>query len=108
MSISKRGDKHPFFGKRLSLETRIKIGDSLKLVVKTKNKIFSLDTKRKLSLRSKGVPVEIFDNKNKFIKRFPTMTSTANHFNISSRTVGRYLDKNTSYNGFIFKTCRNE
>lgn len=108
MSISQSGDKHPFFGKRHSLETRIKIGNNLKFAVRPNNKPLSLETKIKLSLKSKGVPVEIFDNKNNFIKRFTTMTSVANHFNISIRTVGRYLDKNTSYNGFVFKTCRSE
>jgi NUMOD3 motif len=97
-----------FFGKRHSFETRIKIGNSLKLAVIPNNKPFSLETRLKLSLRSKGVLVEIFDNKNNFIKRFTTMTSVANHFNISIITIGRYLDKYTSYNGFVLKTCRSE
>jgi NUMOD3 motif/NUMOD1 domain len=108
MSISQSDVKHPFFGKRHSLESRTKIRNSLKLTVKTKNKSLSLETKIKLFLRSKDVPVKIFDNKNNFIKRFTTMTSAANHFNISIKTVDRYLDKNTSYKGFVFKTCRSE
>ena len=57
-----------------------------------------------MSLRTHGVKVKVFDQENNLIKEFPTMISVALHFNISRTTVGRYLDKNKSYNGYIFKS----
>jgi hypothetical protein len=38
------------------------------------------------------------------VNEFPTITSAANYFYISSRTVGSYLDKDTSYKRFIFRS----
>jgi NUMOD1 domain len=55
-------------------------------------------------LRTRGVKVKVFDSENNLIKEFPTIICVALHFNINSRTVSRYLDKNTSYNGYIFKS----
>jgi transcriptional antiterminator len=43
-----------------------------------------------------------------FVNEFPSITSVAKHFNISNRTIGRYLDKDTIYNGFIFKSYVNK
>jgi group I intron endonuclease len=108
MSIKLKGINNPSFGKTLSQETRIKISESLKssLIfknsIKLKPKHITPETKLKRSLRTPGVKVKVFDIKNKLVKEFPTMTSVALHFNISSRTVGRYLDKDKSYNGYTF------
>ena len=110
MSVRQKGINNPFFGKRHSDETRMKISESLRSSIVFKNsfklkpKFKTDETKLKMSLRTRGVKVKVFDSENKLIKEFPTMISVALHFNISSRTVGRYLDKNTSYNGYIFKS----
>jgi hypothetical protein len=60
-----------------------------------------------MSLRTRGVEIKVFDSENSLIKEFYTMKSVALHFNINSRTVGRYLDKDTSYNGYTFKSTLN-
>jgi group I intron endonuclease len=106
MSINNTGINHPFFGKIHSLESRIKIGESLKSIIRinNKSKTVGLETRLKLSVRSRGVCVKVFDSSNNLTNEFPSITSVANYFNISNRTVGRYLDKNKSYNGFIFKS----
>jgi group I intron endonuclease len=106
MSINNTGKNHPFFGKNHSLESRIKIGESLKSIVRINNKtkIVESKTKFKLSLRSKGVSVKVFDSSNNLVNEFSTITSVAKHFNISNRTVSRYLDKDLSYKCFIFKS----
>jgi group I intron endonuclease len=106
ISISKTGKNHPFFGKRHSLETRVKMRESLKSIVRVNNKsnIIGLETKLKMSLRCKGVPIKVIDESKNLVQDFLTITSAAKHFNISIRTVGRYLDKNVSYNGFIFES----
>jgi group I intron endonuclease len=107
MSIKQKGINNPSFGKILSQETRIKISESLKSSLMFKNSIklrlnyITHETKLKRSLRTRGVKVKVYIENN-FVKEFPTITSVALHFNISSRTVGRYLDKNKSYNGYTF------
>jgi hypothetical protein len=50
-----------------------------------------LETKLKLSLIYKGVPVKIFDDKNNFIKEFPIIVIVAKYFKISSITVGIWI-----------------
>ena len=59
-----------------------------------------------MSLRTRGVKIKIFDDSNNLVNIFPTMVSTAKHFNVNSRTIGRYLNKDKSYNGFIFKSYK--
>lgn len=107
-NILKRANSR--LGSKHSEATKIKIGNSLKSSTIFKNSIknrpkFKTDeTKLKMSLRTRGVRVKLFDLENNLIKEFPTITSVALHFNISSTTVGRYLDKNIPYNGYIFKS----
>src|SRR3979411_2209795 len=60
-------------------------------------------TKAKMRI-SHGVCVKIFDKSNNLVDKFPTKISAARHFNISSTTVGRYLNKNSFYKGFTFKS----
>jgi hypothetical protein len=55
-----------------------------------------------MSLRTHGVSVKVFDKFNNLIKIFPTMTSAAKYFNVSSRTISRIENKGI-YNNFIFK-----
>jgi group I intron endonuclease len=107
MSISHTGKNNHFYGKTHTYETRKKIGLSLKSIIRvnTKSRVVKFETKLKLSLRTKGVPIKVFDLSNNLINEFPSMISVGRYFNISSRTVGRYLDKDKSYNGFIFISC---
>jgi group I intron endonuclease len=106
MSLNNTGINHPFFGKRHTDESRKTIGQSLKAIVRSKDKpkIITVETRLKLSLRSHGVCIKIFDESNNLVNEFPSITSAAKYFNISNRTVGRYLDKNTLYKGFMFKS----
>jgi len=110
ISLKLRGINNPAFGKVLSSETRMRISESLKSSIlfknamESKSKFIANETKLKMSLRSRGVKVKVFDINNNLIKEFPTMISVALHFTVSSRTIGRYLDKNIPYNGFIFKS----
>jgi group I intron endonuclease len=104
MSINNTGINHPFYGKRHTYEARVNIGLSLKTIIRTNctPKSIKTETRLKLSLRSHGVSVKIFDSSKKLVKEFPTITSTAVYFGISNRTVSRYLNKNYSYNGYTF------
>jgi group I intron endonuclease len=63
ISNSNKGKHKHFLGKTHTYETRKKISLSLKSIIRTndKPKTIKLETRLKLSLRSHGVPVEIFD-----------------------------------------------
>ena len=67
MSIKQKGINNPSFGKTLSQETRIKISESLKSSLMFKNSIklrlnhFTHETKIRMSLRTHGVKVKVFD-----------------------------------------------
>ncbi len=100
------GMNNHFFGKTHSYETRKMIGESLRGIIRvnSKPKIIGSETKLKLSLRSHGVPIKVFDKSNNLIKQFPTMTSAANYFGIHRRTIGNYLDKNKFYNEYAFRS----
>lgn len=110
MSLKLKGVNNPSFGKTLSQEIRMKISKSLKSSVLVKNR-FKIgpsfkpkrpDTLLKMSLRTHGVSVKILDKDNNIVKAFPTMTSAAKHFGISSTTISRIENKGV-YNNFIFK-----
>ena len=107
ISLKLKGINNPSFGKILSSETRMKISESLKYSFTFKNSIklrpkhITYETKLKRS-RCKEVSVKVYDKNANLVKEFPTMISVALDFNISSRTVGRYLDKDISYNGYTF------
>jgi group I intron endonuclease len=101
-----RGINNHFFGKTHSNETRQIIGLTLKSIIRTNNKpkAINLETKLKLSLRSHGVPVRVFDKSNNLIQQFPTMTSAAKYYGIHRRTIRDYLDKDRFYNEYAFKS----
>ena len=94
------------YGKTLSYETRKKIGESLKGIIRPNNKfrVIKLETRVKLSLRSHGIPVQVFNESNSLIKKFPSMASAASYFGVSGKTISRYLDKNRSYGNYVFKS----
>lgn len=104
MSVNNTGINHPFYGKRHTYEARRSIGLSLKTIIRTNYipKPVKAETRLKLSLRSHGVSVKIFDSSKKLVKEFPTITSTAEYFGVSNRTISRYLNNNNSYNGYTF------
>jgi group I intron endonuclease len=101
-----RGINNHFFGKTHTSETRKMIGLSLRSIIRTNNKpkVLKLETKLKLSLRSHGVSVKVFDKSNNLIQQFPTMTSAAKYYGIHRRTIGSYLDKDRFYNEYAFKS----
>jgi len=107
MSLKLKGINNPSFGKTLSLLVRMKISESNKafwLKVKFKHEIKpkTPETLSKMSLRTHGVSIKVFDKSNNLVKTFPTMTSAAKHFGISSNTISRIENKGT-YDNFIFK-----
>lgn len=59
MSINNTGINNPFYGKKHTCESRKMIGESLKSRIKVnkKPKVVTLETKFKLSLRSRGVKI---------------------------------------------------
>jgi len=103
MSISHKGINHPFFGKSLSYEWRKNVGKGLKSINRLNiiPKFISCETRLKLSRRTIGVSVRVFDKTYSLIHEFPTITSAAKHFDLSNRTIGRMLDRNVLYNDFI-------
>jgi group I intron endonuclease len=106
ISISKKGKKNPFYGKTHTYETRIKMQLSHKSVNRVSNKprVATLETKLLMSLRCKGVSVKVYDKSHNLINEFPSIGSTAKYFSVSIRTIGRYLNKDKSYIGFVFKS----
>jgi hypothetical protein len=86
------------------------IGQSLRAIIRSNNrsKLITVETRLKLSLRSHGVCIKVIDLSKNLIKEYPSMSSVGKHFNISYKTVGRYLDKDTSYKGFMFISSKNK
>jgi group I intron endonuclease len=106
IGIVQKGLHNHFYGKMHTDETRNKMRLSLKKIVRNNNepRVITLKTKLSLSLRSKGVKVKVFDKYDNLINEFPTITSVAKYFGLSNRTIGYYLDKDKSYNGYTFKS----
>jgi group I intron endonuclease len=106
MSISHRGINHPFFGKSLSYEWRKNVGKGLKSAIRLNitPKVVSCATRLKMSRKTIGVNVKVFDRTYNLVHEFPTITSAAKHFDISNRTIGRILDKDVPYNNFYYKS----
>lgn len=100
-----RGKKHPLYDKHHTIEARKNIGKAIKFsnrsLIKPKMRI---ETKLKLSLRSIGMKVKVYDSYHKFIMEFPTINSIAKHFNVSSSTIKRVLKLNISYQNFFLKS----
>jgi hypothetical protein len=70
---------------------------------KIRPRIISSDTRLKLSSRSIGIKVKIFDNLNNLLYEFPTMTSAAEHMGVSDRTMRRILNSGISYDNYVYK-----
>lgn len=67
------------------------------------SKPITSETRLKLSCRSKGISVKIFDQKNNLIDQFSSMLSAANYLGVSDRTIRRVLNTGISYDNFIYK-----
>lgn len=70
-----------------------------------KPKIIRLETRLKLFLNSNGIRIKVFDKFKKIYKQFNTLIGAANYFNVS--TIRRYLNKDRSYDDYIFKSYEN-
>jgi len=106
IGINQRGANNHNYGKTLSYETRKMISESLKSIIRPKNKfrIVTSETRLKLSLRSHGIPVEVYDELGNLFKKFPSMTSAALYFKVSDKTIKGYLNKDKFYKGYGFKS----
>jgi len=111
MSIKQRGINNPSFGKRPSQETRNKIKESLKSywlnvevkpIIKGNIKPKTPETILKMSLRTQGVSVNIYNKSGYLVKVFPTIVSAAKYFDVSSTTIGR-IPHNGTYDNFTFE-----
>jgi len=70
-------------------ESRKLISIGLKSIIRINiPKVLKLETKLKISLGSKGVPVKVFDKSNNLIKEFTAITNAAKYFGVSIRTIG--------------------
>lgn len=98
MRINNLGKKHTY-------ETRQKIGLGIKLSVKVniKPKLITMDTKLKLSSRSRGVSLKVFDLENNLINIFPTLTSATEYFKVSHKTLNKIPNRGIYDGKFIFK-----
>lgn len=67
------------------------------------SKYTSPETRLKLSSRSKGICVKIYDKSYNLIKKFPSMLSAANYVGVSDRTLRRVLNTGISYDNFIYE-----
>jgi len=67
------------------------------------SKYTSPETRLKLSSRSKGISVKIYDKRNNLINKFPSMLSAANYVGVSDRTLRRVLNTGISYDNFIYE-----
>jgi hypothetical protein len=104
--MSNKGKHLHFLGKTHTYESRQIMSLNLKSTTRNNNmpRIIKLETRLKLSLRSHGVPIKIFNTSNKFVKEFPTITSAAKYFDLNNKSLNRYIDKNKSYKGYTFKS----
>ena len=108
MSIKLKGINHPFYGKTHTYETRIKISESLKSSLvfkdsfKAKPRVRTSETIFKLSLKSGGVSVKIFDKCGNIVKTFPSINKAAKYLGIGSSTIHRIPNKGI-YGDFIFE-----
>jgi len=74
--------------------------ESLKIITP---RTITSNTRQKLSSRSKGIKVKIFDNLNNLVYEFPTMTSAAKYLGVSVRTIRRILNSGISYDNYTYK-----
>ena len=97
------GVKHGIsFSKNLSKARR---GKKINVMSKVKviSNIVTSETRLKLSSRSIGVKVKLFESNNNLINEFPSMTSAAKFLGVSVRTIRRILNTGVSYDDYTYK-----
>jgi group I intron endonuclease len=104
ISMAKTGIKHDIsFSKNLSKARR---GRKLKksgFIVNTISKVTTVETRLKLSERSRGVSVKVFDKNNNLINQFPNIKTAAKHIGVDSSTIGKIFRTGISYDNYIYK-----
>lgn len=105
ISISISGINHPIYGKHHTDETRKKVSETLKSLTRIyiKHEILP-ETRLKLSLRSIGLIIKIYDSEHNFITEFPSIKSTAKYIGVSDTTIKRVLYKDIPYKNYTFKS----
>jgi hypothetical protein len=97
------GIKHNFsFSVNLSKARRGKT-PNIKNINSNLPKCITPETRSKLSSRSKGINVKIYDKSKNLINEFPSMLSAANYVGVSDRTLRRVLNTGISYDNFIYE-----
>jgi len=100
------GIKHGItFSKNLSKSRRGIRRKVIKSSVKKINnvpKVVTLETRIKLSSRTRGVSVKVFDGSN-LINEYTTITSAAKHLGIDKKIISRILNTGISYDNYIYK-----
>jgi hypothetical protein len=72
-------------------------------MVNFKSKDTTIETRLKLSSRSGGIKVKLFDKSNNLVKEFPTIGRAAKYLNVSGRTVSNIFKTGISYDNYIYK-----
>lgn len=100
------------FGSKVTFKTRKaisissrgrKISTKCKLVANYSSKIVTSYTKLKLSLRSQGVKVKIFDSSKNFINEFPNIKSAAQYVGVKYTTISKIYNTGISYDNYIYE-----
>ena len=100
ISLGKIGEKHHYFGKNRSIETKLKISLSLKNHPSLM-KPMTEEAKLKLSLKiSKGIIM--VDKNSNLIKTFKNTTSAMKELKIGHKNLKKYLDSTLLYNGLYY------
>jgi hypothetical protein len=85
--------------------SKSKRGKSLRSITRVNfmPKVVTSETKLKISSRCKGVSVKVFDKSNNLMYQFPTITSAALHFGVSTKTISMIYKTGKSYDDYIYK-----
>lgn len=69
-------------------------------------KVVTSETRLLISSRCQGVSVKIFDKSNNLVNEFPTITSAASHFGVTSKTISMIFKTGKSYD--VNSYCKNK
>jgi hypothetical protein len=86
LSKSRRGKK---------IRSPIKINNTIRTI--------TTETRSKISLRNKGVSVQIFDGADNLLYEFPTIRSTAKFFGVNPKTISMIFKTGKSFDGLTYK-----
>jgi group I intron endonuclease len=105
MSINNTGKNNPLFNKKHTYETRNKIRESIKSLIRVNNKpkVVTNETKLRMSLRSQGIKVKVFDKSDNVIGQFSSLKKAALYFGVHTNTISRIFKTGKSYNNFTYK-----